>query len=76
MNDKRSNAYELLVDDLMSRPAYGERWARVWLDLARYADSAGYGSIRYAHLEISRLGDRGVQSKHAVRPVHHRAVGR
>ena len=25
-------------------PAYGERWARIWLDLARYADSAGYGS--------------------------------
>ena len=44
VNDKRLNAYELLVDDLLSRPAYGERWARVWLDLARYADSAGYGS--------------------------------
>jgi len=27
-----------------SRRPYGERWARVWLDLARYADSAGYGS--------------------------------
>ncbi len=44
INDKRANAYELLVDDLLSRPVYGERWARVWLDLARYADSAGYGS--------------------------------
>ena len=44
VNDKRPNAYELLVGDLLSRPAYGERWARVWLDLARYADSAGYGS--------------------------------
>ena len=44
INDKRANAYELLVHDLLSRPAYGERWARVWLDLARYADSAGYGS--------------------------------
>jgi hypothetical protein len=44
VNDKRPNAYELLVDDLLSRPVYGERWARVWLDLARYADSAGYGS--------------------------------
>ncbi|MEM1070213.1 MAG: DUF1549 domain-containing protein, partial [Planctomycetota bacterium] len=41
-NDTRENAYELFVDDLLSRPAYGERWARVWLDLARYADSAGY----------------------------------
>ena len=44
VNDKRANAFELLVDDLLSRPVYGERWARVWLDLARYADSAGYGS--------------------------------
>ena len=44
LNDKRHNAYELLVDDLISRPAYGERWARVWLDLARFADSSGYGS--------------------------------
>ncbi|MDP6678121.1 MAG: DUF1549 domain-containing protein [Verrucomicrobiota bacterium] len=44
VNDKRANAYELLIDDLLSRPAYGERWARLWLDVARYADSAGYGS--------------------------------
>jgi hypothetical protein len=29
---------------MFADPAYGERWARVWLDLARYADSAGYGS--------------------------------
>ena len=36
------NAYENLVDDLLQRPAYGEHWARKWLDLARYADSAGY----------------------------------
>ena len=30
------------VDALLAKPAFGERWARVWLDLARYADSAGY----------------------------------
>ncbi len=35
-------AYERLVDDLLHRPSYGEHWARMWLDLARYADSAGY----------------------------------
>ena len=35
-------AYEKLVDDLLRRPSYGEHWARMWLDLARYADSAGY----------------------------------
>jgi hypothetical protein len=42
VKDKRSNAYGKLVDDLLQRPEYGERWARVWLDLARYADSKGY----------------------------------
>lgn len=35
-------AYEKLVDNLLHRPSYGEHWARMWLDLARYADSAGY----------------------------------
>lgn len=35
-------AYDKLVDDLLQRPAFGEHWARTWLDLARYADSAGY----------------------------------
>ncbi len=35
-------AYEDYVDALLADPAFGERWARVWLDLARYADSAGY----------------------------------
>lgn len=40
--DKSPNAYERLVDRLLERDAYGEHWARMWLDLARYADSAGY----------------------------------
>src|SRR5205085_1206126 len=44
VQDKRTDAYERLVDSLLDSPAYGERWARLWLDLARYADSAGYGS--------------------------------
>ena len=35
-------AYEILVDGLLNKKAYGEHWARQWLDLARYADSAGY----------------------------------
>jgi hypothetical protein len=42
--DDRPDAYERLVDRYLADPAYGERWARLWLDLARYADSAGYGS--------------------------------
>jgi hypothetical protein len=37
-----SEAYAQVVDDLLASPAFGEHWARMWLDLARYADSAGY----------------------------------
>jgi len=40
--DKSPNAYEKVVDRLLASPHYGERWARPWLDLARYADSNGY----------------------------------
>jgi mono/diheme cytochrome c family protein len=40
--DASPDAYEKLVDRLLSSPHYGERWARPWLDLARYADSNGY----------------------------------
>jgi hypothetical protein len=42
--DSAPDAYEKAVDRFLGDPAYGERWARMWLDLARYADSAGYGS--------------------------------
>src|SRR5262245_31612936 len=42
--DTSADAYEKAVDRMLQDPAYGERWARMWLDLARYADSAGYGS--------------------------------
>jgi hypothetical protein len=37
-------SYEKLVRHYLNKPAYGEHWARMWLDLARYADSAGYPS--------------------------------
>lgn len=42
VSDHSENTYEKLVERLLASPAYGERWGRVWLDLARYADSAGY----------------------------------
>lgn len=42
--DQAADAYERLVDRLLSEPAYGERMAVWWLDLVRYADSAGYHS--------------------------------
>jgi mono/diheme cytochrome c family protein len=40
--DPRPDAYERLVDRLLASPQFGERWARPWLDLARYADSHGF----------------------------------
>ena len=58
--DKSSDAYEQVVDRLLASPHYGERWARPWLDLARYADSNGYEKDRPAsRLGISRLGSFG-----------------
>ncbi len=42
VKDTDANAYENLVDRLVAKESYGEHWARMWLDLARYADSAGY----------------------------------
>ena len=42
VKDASPNAYEKLVDRLLAKPSYGEHWSRMWLDLARYADSAGY----------------------------------
>ncbi|MDH3584035.1 MAG: DUF1549 and DUF1553 domain-containing protein, partial [Phycisphaerae bacterium] len=40
--DSAPGAYERLVDRLLNDPAYGERWGRHWLDVARYADTKGY----------------------------------
>ena len=42
VKDTSPDAYEKLVDKLLAKPTFGEHWARYWLDLARYADSAGY----------------------------------
>ncbi len=40
--DRTADAYEKQVERLLASPHYGERWARIWLDGARYADSDGY----------------------------------
>ncbi len=44
--DRRPDAYERLVDRLLASPRFGERWGRIWLDKARYADSDGYEKDR------------------------------
>jgi cytochrome c553 len=42
MADRQSGAYERLVERLFQKETFGEHWARLWLDQARYADSSGY----------------------------------
>lgn len=42
LQDTSPSAYEKVVDRLLASPAYGERWAQHWLDLAHYADSNGF----------------------------------
>ena len=41
-DSKEAKAYEMLVDRLLASPRYGERWARHWLDVARYTESQGF----------------------------------
>ena len=61
VNDQRSDAYERLTTRLLASPHYGERWALPWLDLARYADSDGFGddfrpyAWRYRHWVVEAL---------------------
>ncbi len=46
--DSSPEAYQKIIDELLASPRYGERWARHWLDVVRYADSAGFeGDVYY-----------------------------
>jgi hypothetical protein len=42
LNDESPLAYDRLVDRLIASPRFGERWARMWLDVSRYSDTKGY----------------------------------
>jgi len=44
VNDTSADAYEQLIERLLARPEYGQRWGRHWLDVVRYADTAGDAS--------------------------------
>ncbi len=67
VSDARPDAYEQLVDRLLSRPEYGERWARHWLDLVRYADSDGY-RIDHYRPDAWRYRDYVIQSLNDDKP--------
>ncbi len=66
VTDKTARAYEQFVDKLLAKPAFGEHWARMWLDLARYADSAGYADD--PQRTIWKYRDYVIQSFNANKP--------
>lgn len=65
--DERPDAYALLVDRLLASPAYGERWGRHWLDVARYADSNGLDE-NVAHGNAWRYRDYVVEAFNRDKP--------
>ncbi len=64
--DQSPNAYEKVVDSLLASPAYGERWAGMWLDMARYADSKGYEKDQYR--SIWQFRDYVIRAFNADKP--------
>jgi hypothetical protein len=64
--DKSPQAYEKVVDRLLSEPQYGERMAMYWLDVVRYADSAGYHSDN--HRDIAPFRDYVIKAFNQNKP--------
>ena len=66
--DTASDAYEKVVDRLLASSAYGERWARHWLDAAGYADSNGYSEADSPRPNAWRYRDYVIRSLNADKP--------
>ncbi len=67
VNDSSPDAYEKLIDRLLASPHYGEKWARHWMDLARYAESDGYKADHYRP-NAWRYRDYVIQSLNEDKP--------
>jgi hypothetical protein len=67
VSDDRPDAYERLADRLLASPNHGERWARHWLDLVRYAETDGYKQDAYRP-ESWRYRDYVIRSLNADKP--------
>jgi hypothetical protein len=66
LHDTSSDAYEKVVDRLLSSPLYGERWGRHWMDIWRYSDWAGWGEqVRDSQPHIWRWRDWIVEALNA-----------
>ena len=67
LRDNSPNAWDKVVDRLLASPAYGERWARHWLDVVRYADSNGFKADE-TRPNIWRYRDYVIQSLNDDKP--------
>ncbi|MGH9841934.1 MAG: DUF1549 and DUF1553 domain-containing protein [Blastocatellia bacterium] len=67
VNNQSPRAYQNLIERLLASPAYGERWGRFWLDVARYADSSGY-EHDYDIANAWRYRDYVIKSFNADKP--------
>lgn len=68
LRDESSDAYDREVDRLLASPAYGERWARHWLDLAGYSDSRGIGFEDKIRPHAWRFRDYVIRSLNEDKP--------
>jgi Protein of unknown function (DUF1553)/Protein of unknown function (DUF1549)/Planctomycete cytochrome C len=66
--DEAANAYEKMIDRLLASPRYGERWGRIWLDLAGYADSEGKREQDLPRPHAWRFRDYVIRSFNADKP--------
>jgi hypothetical protein len=68
VSDTAPDAYEKVVDRLLASPAYGERWARHWLDVAGYADSNGFTEADSPRPHAWHYRDYVIRSLNADKP--------
>ena len=66
--DASPDAYAKLIERLLASPAYGERWARHWLDVAGYADTNGYADADSVRPHAWRFRDYVIRSLNADKP--------
>jgi mono/diheme cytochrome c family protein len=66
--DPSPDAYAKLIERLLASPAYGERWARHWLDVAGYADTNGYADADSVRPHAWRYRDYVIRSLNADKP--------
>jgi len=77
LQDQSTDAFEKVVDELLARPEYGERWGRHWMDVWRYSDwygSRGINEIRYSQRHIWRWRDWIVESLNDDKPYEQMVV--